>query len=78
MELHAICFKHQYKSCATFVQETVKMRLTGKKRSPEADSSASRGTANDVSGMSGSIGALGHTKAPTAVCRVCTSSFQAR
>ena len=41
---------------------------TGKKRSPEALSNASSGTVKDVSGMSGSMGAFGITKAPTTVC----------
>ena len=50
---------------------SVQMRRlrTGKKRSPEALSSASSGTVKDVSGMSGSMGAFGITKAPTTVCK---------
>lgn len=42
---------------------------TGKKRRPDADSSASSGTANAVSGVSGLIGAFGITNAPTTVCK---------
>lgn len=47
---------------------------TGKKRRPDADSSASSGTANAVSGVSGLIGAFGITNAPTTVCKTLTDS----